>query len=86
MTDAAEIEDHDRLQRMLADGSQRAVVDNLHQAKKHRHGRHEHDRRSLPAKLVRPDRVRGEHRRRDQSVRAQQNAKATQCERKRLKR
>ena len=86
MADAAEIEDHDRLQRMLADGSQRAVVDNLYQAKKHRHGGHEHDGRSLPAKLIGPDRISGEQRRRDKCIRAQQDAKAAQRKRERLKR
>src|SRR5947199_866865 len=43
MANAAEIEYHDGLQRMLSDGAQRAVIDELHQAEKSEHCRDEQD-------------------------------------------
>ena len=47
MADAAEVEHHDRLQRVLPRHAERAVIDHLHQGKKSHHGRDEQDRRPL---------------------------------------
>ena len=67
MADAAEIEDHDRLQRMLPGRAKRAVVDHLHQAQKTPPWpRHKHDRRALPGKLDRARR----HRRQEAAPRS----------------
>jgi hypothetical protein len=57
VADAAEVEYHDRLQRMLSRRAERAVIHDLHQREKSHHRRDEQDRRALPGHLCRPGNV-----------------------------
>ncbi len=77
MTNPAEIENHDRMQRVLPRRAEHAVVDKLHEPKKDDDRRNERHQEALPVKPRRPDDVGCKDRRRDQRVGPEQHAKHT---------
>jgi hypothetical protein len=81
VADAGDVEDHDRVHRMLPHRAKRAVIHNLHQRKKPDPRRHKNDGRALPGKLRGPNDSGCENRRGDEGIRTQQNAEREQAER-----
>jgi len=84
VTDAAEVEDHDRLQRMLSRRTESAVVDKLNDRKEAEHRRDEQNSGSAQRKLAGPDQIGRKDRRREQGIRPQQHAYGNKCEREQL--
>ena len=86
MGDAAEIEDRDRVQRILPLRVENAVIDERDERVERNEGGQEEDRRSFQIEAHGPNDIGGKKRRRDHGIGPQQHAECDQQQRQGLKR
>ena len=86
MGNAAKVENHNRVQRVLPLRIEYVVVNHLHQSIQPERGGHIQERRALPGKVLGPDDVGREKWRGGERIRPQQDAKREKSERNHLDR